>query len=456
MKLRRTTGRVTALLAAAATTIALAAPGAGAETQLSDLVYAGQADALALDLRLTAPTALLGAVTGTGNTLQQTVSLTDSLLNSDGAAVAVTKLLDGLLNQGQLSSRDGQTSERQAILEQDIAGLVQVGAGVTEFTADAANGLTNSFSELARLRVSLAPLLSSGQVSAEVTETLQDTVGQVTATVDGLVGTLNSVLADLEDTLQDTTGELVEIPEVVPAELLQVPDLTSVDIVDVRKIWSDSTVKTEGGLIKATAESGIVSASLLGGLIEVPAFQYSSAAQTAGLPGTADASTKVTTIAVSVAGSDVVRIEDNKLTVGDFLLDLNDPALSGLEVDLQAVNDVLNQLLNVVGLSISQGEGRTQIAPDGSSASATTSAFAIRLTPLHAVGADDLLSLNLELLPTKAAVSAAPRQVTPAAGPPAAPPPAVPVALPRTGGGAAVMLLGLVAMGGATLLRRLT
>lgn len=448
MKIRSRLSRVVVSLTAAAATIAMTAPGVGAAGE-GPPVFAGEAEALALNLRLSAPSAVLGAVTDGSNTLQQKVSFTTSKLNSDGVADAVTRLLEGLLNQGHLSSEGGQTTGSQAIADQDVAGVLQVGAGKTNFTADAAQNLSESFSELANLRVTLRPLFDSGQVPEHITGTVQDSVRQVTETVNSLIPVLESTLNNVEQTLEDTTGQIVKLPDVTPEQLPRVPDITQVDILSVRKIWSTSTVTTVDDLVTSAAESGIVNASLLGGLIEVPTFQYTSRAQTAGTPGTADAGTKVTDIAVRVAGSDVIRVEGSKLTVGDTTIDLNDPAFEGVPLNevLGPVQGVLQDILSTVGLSVSPGEGTTNIAPDGSSASATTSAFAIRLTPLHAAGADDVLDLNLELLPTRAAVSAGPEQVQAPAPPPSEP------ALPRTGGGAAAMLLGALALGGAGILR---
>lgn len=459
MKLRRKTGTFVVPLVAAATAIAFTAPGAGA-TASGPPTFAGTANALALDLNLTAPTALIGAVTGGGNSLTQKISLTASELDSTGLIKATAELLSGLLNQGKVSNADGgKTAEEAIIPQQNIAGILDLGVGTTKFTADAARNLTDSFSELANIKVSLAPLFASGDVPADVTQTLDGALADVTGTVESLTGELNSVLGLVEQTVEDTVGQAVDLPTIVPEQLPLIPDLTSIDLLNVQKIWSNSVVKTVDDLVSATSESGIVNASLLGGLIEVPAFQYKSMAQTAGKPGTASADTEITQIAVRVAGSDVVKVAGNQLTVGDVVLDLDDPAMSGLPVDdiLAPVNDVLNQLLNVVGLSVAQGEGITEVAEDGSFAKASTSAFRLSLAPLHAVGQDDLLAITLRLLPTDAAVTAAgapPEQVQPPAKVEA--PPAAPANLPRTGGGAAALLLGALALGGAGVLRRMS
>lgn len=458
MKFRRRTGKLVTPLLAAATAIAFTAPGAGAAGS-GPPNFAGVANALALDLNVTAPSALIGAVTGGSNNLTQKISLTNSELDSTGLIKATAELLSGLLNQGKVSNADGSSSAEEAIIpQQNIAGILDLGVGTTKFTADLSQNLTDSFSELANVRLSLAPLFAGGDVPADVTATLDGALADVTNTVEDLTGDLNLALDDVTQTLEDTLGQTVELPVVEPEDLPSVPDLTSIDLVNVQKIWSNSVVKTVDDVITAESVSGIVDASLLGGLIEVPAFQYKSIAGTAGKPGTAFADTEVTQIAVRVAGSDVVKVAGNQLTVGDVVLDLDDPAMSGLPVDdiLAPVNDVLNQLLNVVGLSVAQGEGITEVAEDGSFAKASTSAFRLSLKPLHAVGEDSLLAITLRLLPTDAAVTAAgaPPEQVPA--PDVKEPAAAPPALPRTGGGAVALLMGALALGGAGALRRMS
>ncbi len=362
-------------------------------------------------------------------------------------ANATATLLDGLLSEGSLSSSKASDEGHSAIAERNVDDILQVGAGTVDYTTDAAQHLSRSSSELAHLTVSIAPLFSSGAVPAEAAQPLQDAVGQVSDTVNGLVDQLNGALGQVESTVKETAGQVVDIPEVTPDEVPHVPDVTSVDLVDIRKLWSESTVTTAGDLVTSTAKGGIASASLLGGIIQVPALEYTSWATTAGTPGSADAGTDITTIAVKV-GDEIVKVAGEKLSVGDVTIDLADPSLSGVPADqvLSPVTDLLGQIVNAAGLSIAQGQGATNIADDGSSASATTSAFALSLAPLHAAGQDQTLAVALDLLPTKAAVSGAPAPAVKAQ--PAAP------NLPRTGGGAAAMVLGTLAMGSATLLRR--
>ncbi len=443
---RRSTLRRTLVMATAAlTTTALGATSAGAAATGPD-VFSASTEALALDLQITGPAALLDPLGAVDGTLRQKVSFTSATLDSAGKALAATSLLSGLLEQGGLSSSEGGPSGSETTLEQTLAdGLVSVGVGTVEYLADPVARVSRSRSELAHLEVSLAPLFSQA-LPPEVAAPVQDAVGQVTDTVNTLVGELNGALDEVEQQVRDGAGEVIDIPDVLPEELPTVPDVTTVSLVEVRKMWSESVTRTEGELVTSLAHGGIVEASLLGGLIQVPAFQYTSTAATAGTPGTATASTDVTTIAVRIGDNDVT-VSGTTLKVGDFELDLSSPELGGLPAGdvLGPVEEVLTSILNAGGLSVTQGLGTTEVAEDGSSAQASTSAFALSLAPLHAAGQDDLLRVQMAALPTVAAVSAAPATV-----PAAAPEPN----LPRTGGGALAMAFGALAMGGAGVLRR--
>lgn len=429
---------------AAISTLALGASSAGAAAS-GPAVFSATSEALALDLRVTAPAELLSPITGGAGELVQKVSFTSALLDSTGQALASTQLLEGLLNGGGLSSADGGDSGSSAIAEQDL-GLVRAGVGTVEYLTDTAANTSRSRSELASLSVTLAPLFDGSTLPAEIAAPVQDAVGQVSDTVNGLVGELNGALDQVEATVTDAVGEAVDIPAVLPEELPSVPDITRVNLLDIRKMWSESVITTTGDTVRSLAHGGIVEASLLGGLIQVPALQYTSWAETAGTPGSGAADTEITTIAVRVGDSEV-KVSGATLQVGDFVLDLEDPELGGLPAGevLGPIQEILAELLNAGGLSVSQGTGTIDVADDGSTARAATSAFALSLAPLHAAGQGDVLRVDLAALPTVAAVSAAPA----AAAPPASEP-----NLPRTGGGALAIVLGSLSIAGATVLRR--
>lgn len=441
---RRTTTRRTVMTATAAlSALALGASGAGAAAT-GPATFAASAEALALELKVTGPAEIIGQLTDGSDQLVQRVSVTSATLDSTGDLLATTTLLDGLLNEGQMSSENGGTTGSQSIIAQDVAGgLISVGVGTVDYTADPATNVSRSRSELAHIRVSLAPLFA-GQLPAEVAAPVQDAVGQVTEQVNGLVGELNGALDEIEQGVRDGLGEQVDIPDVLPEQLPTVPDVTKVHLVEARKLWSETVNRTEGELVTSLAHGGVVGASLLGGLIEVPAFQYTSTASTAGTPGSASANTEVTTVAVRI-GDSVVEVNGTTLKVGEFELDLANPQLEGLPEQLDGVKEILTSILNAGGLSVTQGTGTTDVAPDGSYAEAATSAFALSLAPLHAAGQADMLRVELSALPTVAAVTAAPATV-----PVGAPEPQ----LPRTGGGALAVILGSLSLAGAGMLRR--
>lgn len=446
-----TTRRALTSATAALSALALGATSAGAAASGPD-AFSASSEALALELRVTAPAEVLGELTGGADQLVQKVSLTSATLDSAGTAVATTDLLQGLLNHGSLSSSQGAGSGSETTVEQDL-GLISVGAGSIDYLADPAQNLSRSRSELAHLTVSLAPLFSSGQLPADVAAPVQDAVGQVTETVDSLVGELNGALDEVEAVVDEAAQQVedgagIDIPEVLPDELPSVPDITEVDLVTARKMWSESVTTTAGDRITSLAHGGVVEAQLLGGLIQVPALQYTSKASTNGQPGGATAETDITTIAVRVGDSEV-KVSGTTLSVGDFELDLASPELGGLPAGevLGPVEEILASLLNAGGLSVSQGTGTTEIADDGSSAKAATSAFALSLAPLHAAGAGDMLRVELAALPTVAAVSAAPAKAPAGETEP-------PVSLPRTGGGALAVALGSLSIAGAGFLRR--
>lgn len=470
---------------AVTTVLALSVPPAGAAVEAPD-IFAGNSAAQALNLEITGPSGLLeplgalGSLTSTANvsTLQQGISLTSNRINSDGLISAVTKLLQGLLNEGHHESTEEKSTFEDSIVgESLLGGALEIGAGNIRTVTDRAQNLTRSSSELLKLRVSLAPLLGDGGLldGTAIDGTLDDALdlllgaegetdegGESTGTegvLGDLMGQLDGTLTQIENVVNESadTGNAVDLPAVDDLDLAGIRDhldIREVDLLNVRKMYSDSEVITKDGVITSEAISGLVGAELLGGLVEVPAFEYSSIAGTAGKPGTAFADTKVKVIAVKVDGSDVISVSGDELKVGDQVLDLS--GVAGAEGLLEDVENTLMQILNAVGLSLNQGEGTTRVADDGSSAFASVSALTLSLKPLHALsetaGVDDTLSslgVQLAILGNNAGVSAAQVEAKPAVKPEEKQP-----SLPRTGGGAAAVLLGMLALGGAGALRR--
>lgn len=435
--------RVAATAVAALTTLAVAGP-AVADTAAPHR-FAGTADALSLELTLTGPTELMSQITSDGSdTLAQRISHTVAQLHSEQGDEVVARLAQGFLAPLDSGATSGEAGSGREELQAISQGPLTLEAGVIEWEL-VPDALSRSFSELAMVSVSLAPVLA--ELPEEARQPLQDAVEEATGTVNDLVGELNGVLGQIEDTVNEVDDQApVDLPEVTPDALPLVPDVTSVDLLTARKLWSESVVETVDGVIRSTARSGVTELSLLGGLVRVPALQYVAVAETGGTPGTGQAMTDVETIAVEV-GDYVVEVAGTVLTVGDVSIDLADPQLDGVPLGdlLGEVEGILADLIAAGGLSIAQGEGVTEVADDGSSASAATSAFALRLRPLNAAGDADVLDLAVRMMPTRAATTA---DITPARVEESTP------AMPRTGGGGVAMLLGLTAMGGALVLRR--
>ncbi|MDP8960289.1 MAG: hypothetical protein M3N32_01475, partial [Actinomycetota bacterium] len=155
-----------------------------------------------------------------------------------------------------------------------------------------------------------------------------------------------------------------------------------------------------------------------------------------------------------VANNEVISLEGDTLEVGGEELDLGELGLTG---QLAPLRELLESILNMVGLDIAQAKETELAAADGSHALARTEAVAISLSPLQGLAGQEVGGLNvaLSMLPTQAEVradNAAPAQAKPRA--PAVQRPAPSKSLPRTGGGLAI--LGGLALGGAFALRRFT
>lgn len=471
--------RTATTVAAAVSTLALLAPSAGATTAPTS--YAGASEAVALDLKVQLPALLVGSVAPDG-VIHQQVSSTLASLDSTGKANAASRVLSGLINQELLANTAGITHDTKTIVGQNILGIVDVGVGTMEYNADPATQLSRSYSDLAHVNVSLAPLFNGAVPGVNgALAPVQDAVQQATQTVNGLVGTLNGTLNTLQSTLNSaTTGLPIQIPQVLPSDL-QVPDITKVSLVDLRELWSESISKTDGEFVVSSSKSGLTSASLLGGLISVPAVQFESIAKTNGKPGGAFADAKTTIISVQVANNPLVEVTGDHLKVGGLNLDLSTLGLQQMGIDpsklgtdpnalLGQITGILTQILSVAGLAVEQGAAHHEVADDGSFAKASTSAFGIGLHPLAAAGPalGGLIGLDLQLMPTAAEVKAAnfTKPVTPAAIVPPAPQ-AAPIVddkapadvtpaskLPRTGNNAALVVLGMLTLAGAYTLRR--
>lgn len=464
---RKTYGKALATATAAVTTIALGATSAGAAS-LGPAQFAGAAKAQTLQLTLDAPADLLGLLGSQQNVIDLGVSLTEVVSSTTNELSAASHLLTGMLPSGASSDADGDTYSNSVLAQQ--IGPVALGVGSTNYAIDRATRAVTSFSELASLEISVDSVLNgavapAADVVGTVDELVDTVLGEADALVGDIVGEINGVVNELEQTLEDTAGLVVDIPDVNLTDLNVVSDITETAILKVNKLWSETSVAPVGDKVRSVAEAGIVGASILDGLVEIPSWTFSAWAETAGVPGSAAWGGNTEKLALNLAGEEVVSLDGGVLTVAGVELDLNDPTLSGIvpqEVADQ-LDGLVQDLFELTGLSISNGGVTGEAAPDGSFATATASAFSLSLAPLHAAtalpeldglvsslglgSADEIFRLQLDLLPVTATASAAPAPAAPA------PNPETPK-LPRTGGGALAMALGTLGMGAAGLLRR--
>ncbi|MGH3441695.1 MAG: hypothetical protein ACRDUY_06560, partial [Nitriliruptorales bacterium] len=435
MNSTQTRRRAATSLAAAALALAMTAPGAHAAGPSN---FEGAAEALAFDLSIAAPGGLLDPLGAENGVVNQRISQTLASLSSSGKADGAATLLDGVLNQltdGKVADQcDGRPHE---ILGQD-AGILSVGVGRTQ--CEVSPSLSRTYSQLAEVRVSIAGALPS--LPGDVAGDLQRQVDEAISTVEAIVGELNGVLTEVEAVVNETAEEAeenvpVDIPELSLSQLpaITISQILENDLVYVQKLWSESVVKTEADTVVSDAKAGIVEARLLGGMVRIPAFTYSSVASTNGRPGGGAAEATTTHVAVELPNANAVSVQDGVLSVNDTTIDLS--ALEGTEAPglLAEVEGLLTEIVNAAGIDVSEGKGETFVAEDGSEARASTSAFAIAVAPLNALSAitgeqQEELAVNLNLLPTSAAVAASPAVVEPAAP-----------SLPRTGGGSIAVVL---------------
>ncbi len=464
---RHTKGRAAATATAALTAIALAAPSASA-ADLGPAQFSGAAKGQALQVSLTAPSELLGLLNKSQDTLVDLgVSLTEVRTSTANDLFASTDLLTGLLPVGASSDADGDTYSSGIIPAQEL-GPIALGVGNHSYAIDRATRAVTSSSELAHVTISIDSLLNGkADVATGAVDQVSDVIDTVLAEADGLAGgivtEINGIVDDIETTLEDSAGLVLDVPDVQLKDVNVVRNVMATEVLSIRKLWSNTNVAPVGDKVRSTAESGIAGLSILDGLVEIPEWTFSAWAETAGAPGTANWGGNTEKLALNLAGTEILSLDGSVLNVQGIELDLNDPSLAGIIPDptglVAELDGLIGDLVDLAGLSIEQGRLVGEAAEDGSSATATASAFTISLAPLHAAtaipeldgligdlglkSADELFRLQVDLLPVTASVSAAPAA-------PSAPAPR----LPRTGGGAAAMVFGLLGMGGALGLRR--
>lgn len=334
---------------------------------------------------------------------------------------------------------------------------------------DAQGRVSIASSKIADLEVNLAGALAI--LPAEVSQPVTDAVDTITDTVtnDILTPLVDQVLTPVQDVINDNLGLGLDLSEAV-----RVPELIDLPLVSIDLIESTTTSTTEGDVVRQVSSATLAGVSLLG-TVCIPDTTYRAEAFSTGEPGGNDYASSIPPIDLAICDtttlSPILRLLDVEGVLGDVLVNLGDGELEPLSELLGGVGlpteDVLNgidDLLATLGVStVVQGRQTDAVrSEDGREAGVAVDPFRVTVAPLaNFVTGTPLENLKVELrgLTVASNVAAAPAPepapVTPEEKPPAAPePPPEAPSMPRTGGGALVGLLGVMAMGGAFTLRQ--
>lgn len=430
--------RITAILSV--TMVALLATGTGAGAATVDLSrYSAVGTGKVLQVKLTLPKAVtdavntvLGTVSGslpTGalslpQTIDETIAYSQSIggmVNNKVSGQSVGRMFYGTLDKTVLEpvvsavfpERAGKGLPiAQAVLGEvehavdslaNLAipteapfinlGLMNVKADSTP-VANTAAALSTGFSELANLRVELAP---------QIKELLQTVAEPLTDLTDNtLIPQLNDLLGTVSDTLADSPLGLE-----VNLQLPKIADLLDRPLLSIGKITTSSSTDAVGRLRNATGFSQVSNINIFGtnkdnALVHIDAL---TSEVEAAIDGTASGA-KATAIQ-KIAG---VSVLDNEIAIfNDKIKILN----KEIPVSLESVTSVLNQVTGLVGetlgLSIKTFATDTEKSAFYSRASSQT--LAISLHPQIA-GLGELLGLDIEAPSAVAEVAAAVRGVS--------------------------------------------
>jgi hypothetical protein len=333
--------------------------------------------------------------------------------------------------------------------------------------ATTANGVVSkSSSAVAHIGIAL-PLSALDAVTAPVTDALDTALGTASGSTDAATGQVTSAVNSALDSLNAATDNQ-SAPVTAPVQAAvdsavstlnsTLSGLTSTltglssatNLVSLDSITSDQTITRNGAALTSNVANTVKNIDVLNGLVKVAAVTSEATATAGGAPGTAKATTNAPVFKVDIAnGALTALLDQNGLNIGGTVG-------SALPADLQSqVNgalDAVNGLLNeVAGVDVAMGEGKTQAAPDGTSAAAAVASTVLTVDPpvLHTAGllpAGKKL-VTLELVSANAAVA---NQVVPAVAPAAV----APKALPRTGGSLPLGIAATVILGAALVIRR--
>lgn len=500
--------RGTAVMAVALGMLAISGSGASAAGGLPDILN-GQADSQALRIRLTLPAvdSLVDALKTAadlegvslpqiglqGIVIDQKVSLNhgeairsiDTTIQdvaSGFAAVAsgdlLTRSVDSRCAAAACDATDG-VSETRIDLPLGIGSIVLNGAK----SLTASNVDTQNLTQLAKVDLTLAPLLCKTCPLAAVgdaLDTLTSTVNDTIISDEGPVQ-LNEKLETIEATLRGVLPKSIQekildriVTNIGPVKPL--PSLRDVELLDLSILGAHANVLPQSrngvtGLLASSsakiADVGILKAATGESWASLGAVDLSTQAFANGVKGGADAVAKSTVVGADLGGLlgiDIDGMDLADLTNPAYLYDALFPgqdvpeALKPVLAELAATTELL---ANIAGINVELFGTDKKIAADGTSAWATAGSLRITVAPkvpkvsalLSKIGQDgviprlaasDYVSTGIELMVEAPSASSA-VAVGNVLG--SVPPP------PTTGVGTP-LLAGLMLLGGAMVVRR--
>jgi hypothetical protein len=459
--------RFTALALATGTLVVAGTGSANAKAIAVPDVFRGTADGVSISIKINLPAAIPTSVPVVGGiaSLQQDISIshgdTAKGIAPKATSVATATLGDGtivavsdLLGLKVKSSLDGKKSDSNALLAQNVAGLIRVGVGQINSSVapdSATSALTStSSSSLASLHVGL------GGLNLPVKADLADVVDTLNGTVDSAQGTVTSAVDNalnvLDQATQGATAPVVEQVNAVKAQITSLLDSlqqtlsglsADSDLLSLSLLDSSTNVTRAGAMVTAKATSGVGGLDILNGLVHLDAVKSESISSANGQKGSAAADTLTTILGLKVA--DVL---DLKLTSDGLEGTVLGNSLPSAAKD--AVNTVIaavNGVLNLAGVQITNAVSHSTVDPNGKSASSYTDGVSISVNPLKA--AKPLV--QVQLVPASTAVNA---QITPQSKVPPAVITPTQTPLARTGANLPLFALGGTILVGFALVAR--
>ncbi|MDQ1710930.1 MAG: hypothetical protein QOE45_380 [Frankiaceae bacterium] len=462
--------RLTALALATGTLVVAATGTAGANPVAVPAVFGGTAEGTAIHLEINLPSPIPANVPVIGGLTQLTQDISLTQGETGKQPTKVTSVANAVLGNGNVvgldtllgrkvkASLDGQSSANDAILAQDVNGLIKVGAGqiASSVAPDSAtSGLTSaSSSSLLDLHVGLSGL--NLPMKSELTNVLGSLNSSVQDGQNTLSQSLDSAISALNDAADGAAAPVAAEAQVVKDKLMDLvtqlrTTLGSISadtsLVDLSLLKSTSDITRSGAMVTAKATSLVGGLNILGGLVTVDTVKTESVSSANGVKGAAAADTRTTIAHVKVANQ--LELSLTKDGLSGTLLGQDLPAAA--QDAVKTVIATINGVLATAGVQIIQGEKKSEVDPAGQFASSSSDGVAIAVNPLHA--AKPLVLV--QLVPAGTAVNAAQGKNVKTPNTPQIKNPETDKTMPRTGAELPLFaLLGTGLTGAALVARR--